>query len=431
MTPLFSIIIPTWNNPQFLTPCLNSIIRIGTLNGFGEIIVVNNGKQPIKAEFGNIPGLTVLEPGENLGWEKGLELGLKHSKAEFVCFQNDDTQIPTASWDFYSRLLHPFSDPDVAAVGPATTTAAGWHSMFMRDSLLSKKEVPYLIFFTVMIRRAHLDLVGGIDTTAPGGDDIDLSIRFRKAGKKLIVNPFAFLIHHGFKSGERLRGDSRVSGGWNSLEMRDTTNNWLIQKHGFKTFFGTTHGVVESSTQIPGEDIEGRIVAEMVEGEKVLELGCGYRKTVERAVGIDLAPAGTPIPNVPGGVSVADIVADASKELPVEPLSQDTVIARHILEHCLNTVETLKNWRKVLKVGGRLVVAVPNQDICNSIPLNPEHVHAFTQTSLKAIAELCGFKEISHADPGNGISFVACFEKLKDVVKDPDLVMSENGHTKI
>lgn len=410
--PTFSIIIPTWNNPQFLTPCLKSIIRIGVLNGFGEVIVVNNGKQPIQQEFGNVPGITVLEPGENLGWEKGLELGLKHSKAEFVCFQNDDTLIPTSSWDFYSRLLHPFSDQNVAAVGPATTTAAGWHSTFMNDPLVAKMEVSYLIFFTVMVRRSYLDLVGGIDTSAPGGDDIDLSIRLRKAGKKLLVNPFAFLIHHGFKSGERLRGDANTPGGWNSLDMQDTTNHWLIRKHGFETFFKTVTGNIETPVSVKTEDTEGRMVAEMVVGEKVLELGCGYRKTVPNAVGIDIAPHGEPVPNVLGGTCVSDIVADVSKELPVPALSQDTVIARHVLEHCLDTIETIRHWNRVLKFGGRLLIAVPDQRICNSIPLNPEHIHAFTPDSLKKIMEVSGFNLISCHDPGNGVSFVGCYEKV-------------------
>lgn len=95
-------------------------------------------------------------------------------------------------------------------------------------------EVHFLIFFTVMVRRSDLDAAGGVDVSAPGGDDFDLSIRFRNLGKKLLINPSAFIIHHAFKTGERVRGGPDTSGGWNSIEMRDRTNKWLIQKHGFK-----------------------------------------------------------------------------------------------------------------------------------------------------------------------------------------------------
>jgi hypothetical protein len=265
-----------------------------------------------------------------------------------VCFQNDDTIIPPACKDFYKQLLYPFSNANVAAVGPSTTTAAGWHSIYRNDPLTRRTEVSYLIFFTVMLYRPYMDAVGGIDTRCPGGDDIDLSIRLRKAGRNLVVNPSAFLIHHGFKSGERLKGDSNVAGGWNSLDMRDTTNAYLIKKHGFRTYFDTINGL-RLVGDAPLEDKEGRVVREMVQGEKVLELGCGGTKTVPHSVGIDLAPPCEEIQYLHGDVSVADIVADVSKELPIEPLSQDTVIARHILEHVQNSVQTLHHWGRDAK----------------------------------------------------------------------------------
>jgi SAM-dependent methyltransferase len=411
MKKILSILIPTWNNPQFLTPCVNSIIRTDVLNDLANLIIINNGKQPIKEEFKHVKEITVLEPGENLGWERGLALGLQHTDSPFVCFQNDDTYIPYANKDFYRELLYPFKHPNVAAVGPATTTAAGWHSVYSNSPLTRRTEVSFLIFFTAMLSRKELDDVGGIDLDCPGGDDIDLSIRLRKAGKHLVVNPNAFLIHHGFKSGERLRGDSSTPGGWNSPEMRDTTNAYLIQKHGFKAYFETIRGLRLVPDVMP-EDKEGRIVRQMVEGQKVLEMGCGGAKTVEHAVGVDISPKDEEVPHLHGEHSVADIVADVSKDLPVEPLSQDTVIARHILEHCVDTLQTLRHWNKVLKIGGRLIIAVPNQDKCNSIPMNPEHVHAFTPSSLKSLVELSGFKQLSWQDPEDTLFFVACFEKV-------------------
>ena len=42
--------------------------------------------------------------------------------------------------------------------------------------------VPFLIGFFVLLERAALDAVGGVDATLPGGDDLDLSIRLRQAG---------------------------------------------------------------------------------------------------------------------------------------------------------------------------------------------------------------------------------------------------------
>lgn len=411
MKPLISILIPTWNNPQYMTPCIDSIIATNFLNGLGEVVIINNGSQPLKEYVRAIPNIRVLEPGRNLGWEHGLQYGLDNSDSDYVCFQNDDTLIPKISSRFYENLLIPFANTNVGAVGPQTTIAAGWHSTFMKSPLRVQTEVSYLIFFTVMMKRKDLEDVGGIDLSCPGGDDIDLSIRLRKAGKKLIVNPEAFIIHHAFKSGERAHGPSNVTGGWNSKEMTDRTNKFLIQKHGFKTFMETMRGLDYSGFVRNEVDKEGQVIRSILRGEKVIELGCGFRKTVPHSVGVDRVEKGEKSPFLSEDC-IADVNADVTQALPFQPLSQDAIIARHILEHCIDLVQTLKYWNEVLKLGGQLIIAVPDQRLGNTIPMNPEHVHAFTPESLRHLMMISGFKEISVENPMNGISFVAHYEKV-------------------
>lgn len=420
-TPI-SIIIPTFNNPQYFDPCVESIARTGVLNGLASLIVVNNGKQNIKEKLKDWPNTLVLEPESNLGWERGLEHGLKHTESPFVVFQNDDTLIPRASAMFYQNLLGRFNDENVAAVGPSTTVASGWHSVHSRNPLMQVTDVSYLIFFTVMMRRAHYDLAGGIDTSCPGGDDIDLSIRLRKLGKKLVINPYAFLIHYGFKTGERVRGDSNTANGWNSKEMTDRTNQWLIQKHGFSEFMRTMRGEIARDQAYSRPDSEGEVICEIVGNEVVYELGCGGRKTVPQSIGIDRVPKGELIPHV-GMISEADIVCDVTGNLPLNDHVADTLICRHILEHCVDIVGTIKEWSRILKVGGRMIIAVPNENVGKSIPLNPEHVHGFTPESLKAIMELLGFKQDRWIDPQNGVSFVGVYEKVLNTS------MNMNGKT--
>lgn len=410
MKPIVSVIIPTWNNPEFLNPCIDSIYQSGALFGLCELVIVNNGSQPIKEYVKDWPNTRVLEPGKNLGWENGLQYGIDRTDSEYICFQNDDTIIPKATQNFYSQLLWPFNNKNVAAVGPATTIAAGMHSIYRKYPVRTLIEVPYLIFFTVMVRREDLLAAGGIDTSCPGGDDIDLSMRFRKMGKILLLNPDAFIIHHAFKTGERVNGGRDKVGGWNSKEMTDRTNQWLIQKHGFKAYMETMRGFDYQNKELP--DIEGQIVAQHVVGPKIVELGCGYTKTVPQAIGVDIVEKGKPCNHLNGPVSVADIVADVTQPLPFADESVDTLIARHILEHCVDSVSVLKNWNRVIQMHGRMIIAVPDQRLRSTIPLNPEHVHAFTPASLRTLMACCGFKEVEIYDPQNGISFVGVFEKV-------------------
>lgn len=427
MTTPITILIPTFNNPQYLNPCIMSIVRTGVLGGLCKLIVINNGTQPIEEQFPDFPNFEVLNPGKNLGWERGLEYGLQHTDSPFVVFQNDDTFIPKANSFFYHYLIAQFFDPSVAAVGPTTTNAAGWHSVFLQNPLMFPTEVSYLIFFTAMIRRSHLEEVGGIDVSAPGGDDLDLSIRFRKAGKKLMIHPEAFLIHHAFKTGERVRGGPDKVGGWNSKEMMDQTNKWLIQKHGFKTFFDTIRGI--PGHEFKTEDLEGQVICKNVRGDEILELGCGGKKTIDHAIGVDIVPRGENIPNVSGIKSMADIVADVTKRLPFQDFSYDTIIARHILEHAMDTIETVRYWNRVLKMGGRLIIGMPDEGRIRSIPLNPEHVHAFDKKSLERLMSVCGFRHVKSEDSGNEVSFVAIYEKVEHYEdKLLDSLVLTNGH---
>ena len=416
MEPILSIIIPTFNNPQYINPCVQSIANTGVLDGLAELIIVNNGDQPLSYLEKALPNTRVLKPNENLGWERGLKLGVENSKTPFLCFQNDDTHIPSACSDFYSRMLIYFRDARVAAVGPATTIASGWHSIYRQDALRDPTEVSYLIFFTAVVRRSHYEQVGGIDTECPGGDDIDLSIRFRKAGYKILVNPNAFLIHHAFKTGTRVRGEHTEANGWNSVEMIERTNKYLIQKHGFREFLNTMRGLDYTGFKRTDSDSEGDAIRKIISGvtsTKVVEMGCGAVKTVENSIGVDRVKKGDIIPHV-GKPSVADITCDISHALPATLDGADVVIARHILEHVIDPISTILKWKQILKHEGILVVAVPNEDFGKSIPMNPEHVHAFNRASLSNLMAVCGMKEVETVDPNNGVSFIGVYKKTED-----------------
>ncbi|MDX6537208.1 MAG: hypothetical protein QOD37_1549 [Gaiellales bacterium] len=67
------------------------------------------------------------------------------------------------------------------------------------------------------------------------------------------------------------------------------------------------------------------------------------------------------LPDAPG----VDVVADISERLPFDDGSADTIYAAHILEHFpTDTVPgLLADWRRVLRDGGELLVAVPDLEV--------------------------------------------------------------------
>lgn len=402
---LVTIIIPTFNNREYLEPCLSSILSHQSTPGLYKIIVVNNGDKDSIPKYSS-PEIEVIHAGKNLGWEGGLKEGLKHVTTPFAVFMNDDTYIPLSSAGWLYGMLMSFSDPRVAAVGPASNCVMGTQNIFVLTPLDYNLEVNMLIGFCMMVKVDALNKVGGIDDSMPyHGDDIDLSIRFREAGYKLICNKSVFVYHHGFKTGQREFGSE-----WNSIKMTEKTNNWLIRKHGLKTFMKYVFHPLAGEKLPFVDDTEGDICRKYATGS-ILELGCGPTKTVPESEGLDIVPRGEVIPGLVNMLSIADICADINEALPLEDNSKDTIIARHLLEHMINPIKVLKDWRRVVKPGGKLIIAVPNQEIRESIPLNYQHVHAYTPDSLQALMEELGWHTEALEDPKNYTSFVGIFSK--------------------
>lgn len=407
------IIIPTFDNYQYLAPCLQSILRNKPSENLFHIYVVNNGHKE-SCDWVNNKDVTVLQPGSNLGWEGGLNFALKETHAPYVLFLNDDVLIPQASRFWLNKMIQHFLNKEVAAVGPASNVVMGFQQIFS-DTERSVFLTKFLIGFCMLVRRSALEEVGGVDDSLPGGDDLDLSIRFRKAGYSLVCDKNVFIYHHGFKTGTRIMGDSQQRNGWNSYEMMEKTNTALIKKHGFALWWDCMKGAFTMTPAEPVEileDIEGDLIRDRIIGDKVLDLGCGGNKTVPHAIGVDMIYKDEAIATLSGTPSQADVHADVSKALPFEDQSIDTIIARHIFEHLTDSVTILRQWGGLLRQGGRLIIAVPNNEVANYIPLNIEHVHGFTKDSIKSLMEATGFKVVEQLDGGNGISFISVGEKL-------------------
>lgn len=398
------IILPTWNNPKLLLDCVNSIRMYTQPDDLYKIYIVNNGDAVHMAPYQDNAYIEVLQQERNLGWEGGLLAGLKASSSPYVLFLNDDTFVPSHQRLWLTKLLNHFAYPDCAAVGPTTNVVMGKQNINFHfyESILRTK---FLIGFCLLVRRADLEAAGGVDVSLPGGDDLDLSIRLRALGKNLLVDRNVFIYHHGFKTGERVHGAD-----WNSLAMQERTNNALINKHGLPAFLDLWSEPVQPKA-IDGTwgDSEGRIVAEHVVGEKIAELGCGDKKTLPNVIGIDIIPKGGEIPGLNRGrLSLADVTANVEHDLPISDF--DTIIARHVLEHMVDATGAVQSWRKSLKHGGRLIIAVPDHTVRNTIPMNWEHRHAWTPESLRRFMESLGWKTVNLLDANNSVSFVGVFE---------------------
>lgn len=413
---IVDIVIPTYDNFEFLSSCLASLTRHYSSHGLFHITVVNNGNKDSCNWIQN-PDITVLQPGQNLGWEGGIKLGLEKTTAPFVCFLNDDTFIPASSQLWLNTLLKHFNDPTVGAVAPSSNVVMGLQNIFnfVPFHVFDRK---FLIGLCFLVRREAIEKAGGIDDSCPAADDFDMSIRIRKAGYRLLVDRSVFVYHHGMKTGNRLMGDAQQRNGWNSFEHWEKGNLFIIKKHGFKEWAETMRDAWELPKVRAGqkwEDTEGQLICETIgdtKGKVILDLGCGNNKTMPEAIGLDMIKKDEVVLSLNGNPnSVADVNADVSEPLPYSNGSVDVVIARHVLEHLMDSVQVLTQWKKVLKRGGQMIIAVPNNGRLLSIPMNYEHCHGWNPESLKHLLEAIGMKVVNQIDPNNGVSFITVAEK--------------------
>src|SRR3954466_6161455 len=109
--------------------------------------------------------------------------------------------------------------------------------------------------------------------------------------------------------------------------------------------------------------------------EKILDLGCGNRKT-PGSTGVDIAP-------LPG----VDVVHDLSVfPYPIQSDSFDRIILRHVIEHIPDVVRLMKEIHRIGKPGAILEIYTPHFTSINSYS-DPAHVHHF---SLQTFDYFCG-----------------------------------------
>lgn len=210
MKPKVSIIFPTLNGWQDTQECLESITKLDYPKEKIAIIVVDNGSTdktvPLIKQY--FPQVKLFPKKKNLGFAKAVNLGIKKSKCEYLLISNNDVIFAK---DYLLNLVNFLEEnPGVGIVGgriyykqPKKKIAFSGAKFNFYTGTLKLGPTPNEISETdwvsgcnLFIRRRVLKKIGNFDEKFFFYfEDLDLCLRTKKAGYKVIYYPRAIQWH--------------------------------------------------------------------------------------------------------------------------------------------------------------------------------------------------------------------------------------------
>jgi glycosyltransferase involved in cell wall biosynthesis/SAM-dependent methyltransferase len=212
--PQTSIIIPTFNNVALTRDCLSALQK-NTPAGLYEIIIVDNASTDgtidfLKSEEQAGRLRTILNQ-ENAGFARACNQGAQAAKTDLLLFLNNDTQV-TPGW--LDALTGAVRHPQAGLAGAKLLYADGRiqhagiefignipdhphrYAPAAAPEVNQFRELDMVTGACLMIRRElFLQLAGFDESYRNGVEDIDLCLRVRAAGWKVVYEPKAVVFH--------------------------------------------------------------------------------------------------------------------------------------------------------------------------------------------------------------------------------------------
>ena len=242
-----AVVIVSFNVRDELDACLASFV--GHTHPFSTtVVVVDNGSTDGTQEMlrEKWPTIQLIESGENLGFARANNTGVRASSGEFVLFLNPDTIVPPGSIPSLVRGLA--AQPDAAAAGPRLKDEHGFPELSfgwtigplgeLRQKVIgtlynlrvrwmvrtvdawsrSAGEREWVSGAALLVRRKDLESVGLFDERFfMYTEDVDLCLALRARGRKIQFVPQAEIVHLRGRSArrnpktERLRRRSQIA----------------------------------------------------------------------------------------------------------------------------------------------------------------------------------------------------------------------------
>ena len=229
-TTVSVVTVTYYTGPVFWT-CIASILAQSEL--LELIVVVNGADQDVRAQLANMaerdPRIRIVNPGRNVGFAPGCNLGAQLARGDYLAFINPDCsfapgtfgavldifdQQPNA-WIVGGRLQHPDGREQRGGRRAFLTPWRGFvemtrldllfpkhphfkrHHLFDEPPLLEPARVPVVSGAFMMIPRAYFERLDGMDSNLfLHVDDSDLCLRVHLQGGEVWYAGNVPIFHH-------------------------------------------------------------------------------------------------------------------------------------------------------------------------------------------------------------------------------------------
>ncbi|HTY21532.1 MAG TPA: glycosyltransferase [Desulfomonilaceae bacterium] len=232
--PKVSVIVPVYNCRETILKCLNSLVALE--HPSFEVIIVDDGSTDGTAEICEAFSQIRLIKLSRGGPSRARNTGISQAQGELIAFTDGDCVVDKR---WLTELESAFDGPEIVGVGgdqrsPDDETMMGSRIQeflkqigFMTGYIKTAsimQETEHNPSCNAMYRKAVLEEVGGFDEALFPGEDVELDLKLRRRGWRLIYNPAAVVSHYRPKNYTDFAAMMRRYG---------ASQRYLVKKYGF------------------------------------------------------------------------------------------------------------------------------------------------------------------------------------------------------
>jgi len=426
-----SILIPLYNEADYIFAVLERVWRVGLPSGLDrEIIVVDDGSTDDSAdrvhEFQALypDAVRLIQHVRNRGKGAAIHTAIQAASGDFTVIQDADLEYDPQD---FSRLLGPLLSGHADSVyGSRFVTSAErrvlyyWHSVgnhlltwacnVVADLNLTDMETCYKAFRTGLLTSIPL-------TSERFGFEPEITIKLAKRKAAIYEVPISY---HGrtYSEGKKIRAKDGIAAVFTIA--RHALSHNVYKDHGQQIL--PAFSMTENFNSWMADTIRPYL------GSEVMEIGAGIgnlsrqlARGRKRYVATDLdkeqlvrLKASLPYPHLEVGACDLENPAD------FRPYGAqlDTVFCLNVLEHVNDDIQGLRNMYSVLRPGGRAIVLVPEgATLYGTLDEVLGHYRRYSGTELQTKMEEVGF-QVERVIGFNRVSRPAWFVAGKVLKRD-------------